>query len=143
MHAGARRRFVVPPELGKSGPCIGFPCFTFSSEGKGGGTENQRERKHFSHTHTHMPRARSCAHFPRQNWCIELSHSRNQATVRVSATTNLGPFLPAGANGELWTATGASHSSLKSRCWLAPRLWRARCFVFYFCMYFVYLVGLR
>ena len=53
MHAGARRRFVVPPELGKSGPCIGFPCFTFSSEGKGGGTENQRERKHFSHTHTH------------------------------------------------------------------------------------------
>ena len=53
MHAGARRRFVVPPELGKSGPFIGFPCFTFSSEGKGGGTENQKERKHFSHTHTH------------------------------------------------------------------------------------------
>ena len=52
MHAGARRRFVVPPELGKSGPCIGFPCFTFSSEGKGGGRENQ-SAKAFSHTHTH------------------------------------------------------------------------------------------
>ena len=54
MHAGARRRFVVPPELGKSGPCIGFPCFTFSSEGKGGGDrKSERAKAFFTHTHTH------------------------------------------------------------------------------------------